>query len=74
MPAHAMDNDQAPHWGQLDVGDRVCAVHHLGLFRHRVRSGTQGVVTGHGPDATLRVRFDNGKLMDVDPTDLDLAT
>ena len=69
-----MDNPQTPHWGQLDVGDRVYAVHHFGLFRRRVRRGTPGIVTGHGPGATLRVRFDNGQILDLDPSDLDLAT
>jgi hypothetical protein len=71
MPASPSPADR--HWGLIDVGDRVAAVHHLGLFRQRVRRGSQGIVIEHGADTTLRVRFDDGRVVDVDPRDIDLA-
>lgn len=61
------------HWGLIDVGDRVVAVHHLGLIRRRVRRGSEGIVIGHGSGTALEVRFDSGLIVGVDPHDVDLV-
>lgn len=58
---------------ELDVGDRVVAVHHLGgFFRRLVPRGTGGVVVERTVDGTLRVAFSTGHALRVDPTDVAL--
>ncbi len=58
---------------ELDVGDRVVAVHHLGGFvRPKVRRGTAGVVVERSPDGTLQVSFASGHTLALHPDDVSL--
>jgi len=58
---------------ELDVGDRVVALHSLGgFFRTRVSRGTAGIVVARNTTAGFRVSFTNGRTLDVDPTDVAL--
>jgi hypothetical protein len=53
---------------ELDVGDRVVAVHHLGGFiRPKVRRGSPGVVVARTPDGTLQVTFTTGHTLALAP-------
>ncbi len=57
---------------ELDVGDRVVAVHSLGGFlRARVSRGMAGVVVARSrAGGGVRVVFTNGRALDVDPDDV----
>ena len=58
---------------ELDVGDRVVALHRLGgFFRARVSRGMAGVVVARNMAAGLRVSFTNGRTLDVEPADVAL--
>ncbi len=58
---------------EMDVGDRVVALHPLGGFvRAKVPRGTAGVVAARDTAGGLRVRFANGRTLDVDPADVAL--
>lgn len=58
---------------ELDVGDRVVALHPLGGFwRARVPRGTPGVIVARDRTATLTVRFTNGRTLNVDPAEVAL--
>lgn len=58
---------------ELDVGDRVLALHSLGGFlRPRVSAGMAGIVVSRHPAAGVRVRFVNGCILDVDGADVGL--
>ena len=59
---------------ELDVGDRVVALHRLGGFlRAAVPRGTHGVIIARDTaPATLTVRFTNGRTLNVDPADVAL--
>ncbi|SHG52541.1 hypothetical protein SAMN05443575_2167 [Jatrophihabitans endophyticus] len=55
----------------LEVGDRVVALHHLGrLFRAPVRRGTSGTVVERDAEGTLRVAFVGGRVLLLDPRDV----
>ncbi|PZS14468.1 MAG: hypothetical protein DLM57_14445 [Pseudonocardiales bacterium] len=58
---------------ELDVGDRVVAVHHLGgYFRRPVPRGTTGVVVDRTADGSLGLAFATGHTLRVDPNDVAL--
>jgi len=58
---------------ELDVGDRVVALHSLGgFFRTRVSRGTARIVVARNTTAGFRASFTNGRTLDVDPTDVAL--
>ncbi len=58
---------------ELDVGDRVVALHRLGgLLRPTVPRGTPGLIIARDTTATLTVRFTNGQTLNVDPADVAL--
>ncbi|MGI8868361.1 MAG: hypothetical protein ACR2F6_05790 [Mycobacteriales bacterium] len=58
---------------ELDVGDRVVAVHHLGgYFRRLVPRDTAGVVVHRAVDGSLGVAFATGHTLRVDPTNVAL--
>ena len=58
---------------ELDVRDRVVAVHHLGGFiRVKVRRGSPGAVVDHSPDGTLTGTFASGLTLAVHADDVAL--
>lgn len=58
---------------ELDIGDRVVAVHSLGGFlRARVSRGMAGVVVARTSAGGVRVVFTHGRTLDVDPDDVAL--
>jgi len=66
----ALPPDRLP---EVDVGDRVVAVHHLGgVVRRPVGRGTVGVVVERAGDGSLTVAFASGHTLRVDPDDVAL--
>ena len=51
----------------LNVGDRVTAVHNIGIFRPRVLQGTSGTIAGFTPAGEAEVLFDNDRVELVQP-------
>ena len=51
----------------LNVGDRVTAVHNIGIFRPRVLQGTNGTIAGFTPAGEAEVLFDNDRVELVQP-------
>lgn len=58
---------------ELDIGDRVVAVHRLGgHLRPTVPRDMHGIIIARDSAATLTVRFANGHTLNVDPADVAL--
>lgn len=68
-----MGGYRADRLPELNVGDRVVAVHHLGgVVRRPVRRGTAGVVVERPSDGRLTVTFATGHTLQVNPADVAL--
>lgn len=66
-----MTIDRGPtHTGPFRLGDRVLAMHGIGLIRPRVPRGMPGVVAGFSPAGEIEVQFANGRVELVRPADL----